>query len=387
VRRWVYSRGVEGIRTESPPPRFRAVNCGAGPSRGLPEKIRQFRLSAALSQGKRICEKCRTQRRQQTKRDYMRTYMEQRRSPVSGSDSNMPFPHAARPSIRGCGGDLPSTGHILRGCAFEANFCTNKTHRERRSDMTRKTTPSSSRKRRPPGTDPGRVPENSPCSLFGAPENSLCPALFMDSKNSVPALFRASGNSPCLPFYGGKKLWVFPCSRVCALRRTPGDSLPGPFSGLRKLRPASFYGPAKPRRYASGRAHCSVLVTMRRPARMDPLFCTDLARKFRLRGQAPGAFFARFSSQNSGFASARMAALFCMVLASKCQPRVHACTRRKTQEDLFSRTRTRALWTVKTRFKPENAVFAHYPATDSNSSRPGRRCVLSRVVWTGLARA
>jgi len=74
-------------------PRVRACGCGA-----------------ILPKGRRLCDRCRIQNRRQTKRDYVRDYMEQRRSAAVGSDSHVPFPATATPSTQAGGGDLPLTG-------------------------------------------------------------------------------------------------------------------------------------------------------------------------------------------------------------------------------------------------------------------------------------
>jgi hypothetical protein len=81
----------------------------------LPHEIRRAKVrtcgcGAILPKGKRLCEQCRTENRQQTKREYMRIYMEQRRAVVVGIDSDVPFPATATLSTRGSGGDLSLTG-------------------------------------------------------------------------------------------------------------------------------------------------------------------------------------------------------------------------------------------------------------------------------------
>jgi len=69
-------------------------------------KVRICGCGVPLPKGRRLCDGCRTQNRRQTKREYMRTYMEQRRSAVTTSDSDVPFPAAARPSVQASGDDL-----------------------------------------------------------------------------------------------------------------------------------------------------------------------------------------------------------------------------------------------------------------------------------------
>lgn len=73
-------------------------------------KVRACGCGAILPKGRRLCDPCRIQNRRQTKRDYMRTYMEQRRSAAVGSDSDVPFPAAATPSTQASGDDLALTG-------------------------------------------------------------------------------------------------------------------------------------------------------------------------------------------------------------------------------------------------------------------------------------
>ncbi len=84
-------------------------------------RVRTCGCGAPLPKGKRFCDLCRIQNRRQTKRDYMRTYMEQRRSTAVGSDSHMPFPAAATQSTQGSGGDLVLAGLPVRGA------CPNRT--------------------------------------------------------------------------------------------------------------------------------------------------------------------------------------------------------------------------------------------------------------------
>jgi predicted nucleic acid-binding Zn ribbon protein len=106
------------------------------PGQPVKPKDRICGCGAALPKGKRLCDTCRTQNRRQTKGDYMRTYMEQRRSAAVGSDSHVPFPAAATPSTRASGGDLVLTGLRGRGCPFWPKFCTNKIRSKGRSNVT-----------------------------------------------------------------------------------------------------------------------------------------------------------------------------------------------------------------------------------------------------------
>jgi len=84
-------------------------------------KTRTCGCGAILPKGKRLCDQCRTENRLQTKRDYMRTYMEQRRAAVVGSDSGVPFSAPAMQSTRASGGDSGLTGLPVRGA------CSNQT--------------------------------------------------------------------------------------------------------------------------------------------------------------------------------------------------------------------------------------------------------------------
>jgi len=74
---------------------------------------------AILPKGRRLCDQCQTQNRRQTKRDYMRTYMEQWRSAADGSDSHMPFPAAATPSTQAGGDDLRASGLWEGGASLD----------------------------------------------------------------------------------------------------------------------------------------------------------------------------------------------------------------------------------------------------------------------------
>jgi hypothetical protein len=70
---------------------------------------------ASLSKGKRFCETCRVERRRQTKRGYMRGYMEQRRSTEIDVVSDVPFTHATGSPMPACGEERPSKGRLARG--------------------------------------------------------------------------------------------------------------------------------------------------------------------------------------------------------------------------------------------------------------------------------
>ena len=79
-------------------------------------KARICGCGAILPKGKRLCDTCRIESRRQTKRQYMRSYMGQRRSLTSGSDSGVPFtPESTHATCPG-GGDLRASGHWGRGC-------------------------------------------------------------------------------------------------------------------------------------------------------------------------------------------------------------------------------------------------------------------------------
>jgi len=73
-------------------------------------KTRTCGCGAILPTGRRLCDICRTENRRKAKRDYMRTYMEQRRSAAVHSGSHMPFPATAMPSTQAEGDDLTLTG-------------------------------------------------------------------------------------------------------------------------------------------------------------------------------------------------------------------------------------------------------------------------------------
>jgi hypothetical protein len=77
----------------------------------LPDSGSDLRCGASLPKGKRLCDTCRTQNRQQTKRHCMRTCMRQRRSGVIGSHPGAPFPAQSTHVARGSGEDRPLTGH------------------------------------------------------------------------------------------------------------------------------------------------------------------------------------------------------------------------------------------------------------------------------------
>jgi hypothetical protein len=81
----------------------------------LPHEIRRAKVrtcgcGAILPKGKRLCEECRAENRQQTKRDYMRSYMEQRRSAVIDAGSDVPLPATAMQSTWASGGDSRLAG-------------------------------------------------------------------------------------------------------------------------------------------------------------------------------------------------------------------------------------------------------------------------------------
>jgi len=80
--------------------RVRGRTCGCG---------------AILPKSKRLCDQCRKENRRQTEREYMRTYMGQRRAAAVGTDSDVPFPAPAMQSTRACGGDSCAEGVRQRG--------------------------------------------------------------------------------------------------------------------------------------------------------------------------------------------------------------------------------------------------------------------------------
>jgi hypothetical protein len=97
----------------------------------LPHEIRRAKVrtcgcGAALPKGKRLCDQCRTENRRQTKREYMRTYMEQQRSAAVDAGSDVPFPAAATQSTQASGDDLSLTGLPVRGaCSDRTSVLTN----------------------------------------------------------------------------------------------------------------------------------------------------------------------------------------------------------------------------------------------------------------------
>jgi hypothetical protein len=91
------------VQPENPPANL--------PSSSTRPRGRVCGCGAPLAKGRRLCDGCRVEARRQTKRQYMRTYMRQRRSKVIGSDSDVPFPAQSRHVERGGGEDRPLTGH------------------------------------------------------------------------------------------------------------------------------------------------------------------------------------------------------------------------------------------------------------------------------------
>ena len=82
-------------------------------------KARTCTCGTPLPKGKRLCDGCRITSRRQTKRQYMRTYMEHQRSAAVGSDSHMPFPAAATSSTQASGGDLCASGLWEGGASLD----------------------------------------------------------------------------------------------------------------------------------------------------------------------------------------------------------------------------------------------------------------------------
>jgi hypothetical protein len=74
---------------------------------------------AILPKGRRLCDQCQTQNRRQTKRDYMRTYMEQRRSVEVGFGSHVPFPATGTHATQAGGGDLRASGLWEGGASLD----------------------------------------------------------------------------------------------------------------------------------------------------------------------------------------------------------------------------------------------------------------------------
>ncbi len=93
-------------------PRSRPV-AGSPVRVGAQPEARRCGCGAPLAKGRRLCDGCRVEARRQTKRQYMRTYMRQRRSGVIGSDPGMPFPAQSTHVAGGGGEDRPVTGHPI----------------------------------------------------------------------------------------------------------------------------------------------------------------------------------------------------------------------------------------------------------------------------------
>jgi hypothetical protein len=85
------------------------------PSPSVQPKGRICGCGVPLAKGRRLCDGCRVEARRQSKRQYMRTYMEQRRSAAVGSASDVPFPATATQSTQAGGGDPALTGLVGRG--------------------------------------------------------------------------------------------------------------------------------------------------------------------------------------------------------------------------------------------------------------------------------
>lgn len=75
-----------------------------------PSGPRHCDCGETLAKGRRLCDQCRSQRRQQTKRDYMKGYMQQRRSAASVSVADTPSPSTRRPSTQPVSDDLLPAG-------------------------------------------------------------------------------------------------------------------------------------------------------------------------------------------------------------------------------------------------------------------------------------
>ncbi len=83
------------ISQPDPPANPKARICGCG---------------TVLPKGRRLCDTCRTESRRQTKRRYMRSYMEDRRSGVVGSDSGARATHATTHAVHALACDLLPMG-------------------------------------------------------------------------------------------------------------------------------------------------------------------------------------------------------------------------------------------------------------------------------------
>jgi len=90
--------------------------------------VRICECGAALLKNKKLCDQCRTQRRRQTKRQYMCTYMNHRRSAVVDADSNVPPSHTTRPPRGPQIEDVSTSPPTGRGLTSVSKICTNKIH-------------------------------------------------------------------------------------------------------------------------------------------------------------------------------------------------------------------------------------------------------------------
>ena len=74
------------------------------------KRDRHCTCGSPLPKGKRLCDLCRIQNKRQTKRNYMRSYMEQRRSAAVDAGSGMASTHAGTRRTQAGGSDLPQRG-------------------------------------------------------------------------------------------------------------------------------------------------------------------------------------------------------------------------------------------------------------------------------------
>lgn len=96
-------------------PMQRTRTGGAEPGPKKPCSSRRCRCGAVLPKGKRLCDQCRIENRRQTKRQYMRGYMGQRRSDAVRSASDMFSVAPTTPSMQAIAGERAPTRPALGG--------------------------------------------------------------------------------------------------------------------------------------------------------------------------------------------------------------------------------------------------------------------------------
>lgn len=109
-------------RPEPDPARRPAVEAPSRiPPTDRPDRLRPRTCACgtALPKGKQVCDRCRTDRRRRTRREYMARYRTRQHPAAVGSGSDSPFPAQGTHATPACRDDRRLPGHPGRVARFE----------------------------------------------------------------------------------------------------------------------------------------------------------------------------------------------------------------------------------------------------------------------------